>query len=156
MAIDCINGSIDFIVYALPWSSLSLLCMKKTPVLLFFLVTTPLFVLTSCFWTGWQMDYGKPAGQFYAADLGTLGKAFIGKKITVKGTITGHETTKEGDFVVILNGTIRCMSPYLNRRSKAVGNTVFFDGFLRECEPGRVVINPSMSRDPSASFHPKR
>ena len=62
--------------------------MKKTPVLLFFLVTTPLFVLTSCFWTGWQMDYGKPAGQFYAADLGTLGKAFIGKKITVNGTIT--------------------------------------------------------------------
>ena len=102
------------------------------------------------------MDYGKPAAQFYAADLSTLGKVFIGKKITVKGTITGHETTKEGDFVVILNGTIRCMSAYLYRRSKAVGKTVFFDGFLRECEPGRVVINPSMSRDPSASFHPQR
>jgi hypothetical protein len=102
------------------------------------------------------MDYGKPAAQFYAADLGDLGKPFIGKKITVKGTITGHETTKDGEFVVILNGTIRCMSPYLYRRSKAVGKAVFFDGFLRECEPGRVVINPSMSRDPSASFHPQR
>jgi hypothetical protein len=136
--------------------------MKKIPVLLFFLVTTPLFALTSCFWTGWQMDYGKPAAQFYAADLGALGKPFIGKKITVKGTVTGHETTKEGDFVVILNGTIRCLrklsTKYAEsyRRRYKVGKTVFFDGFLRECEPDRVVINPSSGRDPSASFHPKK
>jgi len=102
------------------------------------------------------MDYGKPAAQFYAADLGALGKPFIGKKITVKGTVTGHETTKEGEFVVILNGTIRCMSPYLYRRSKSVGKTVFFDGFLRECEPGRVIIKPSAGRDPSAHFNPKK
>ena len=130
--------------------------MKKTPIALFFIVTAALFTLTSCFWTGWQMDYGKPAAQFYAADLGALGKPFIGKKITVKGTVTGHETTKEGDFVVILNGTIRCINPSLYQKSKAVGKTVFFDGFLRECEPGRVIINPSAGRDPSARFHPKK
>ena len=162
MTIDCINSSIGFIDYALPWSSLSLFCMKKIPVLLFFLVTAPLFALTSCFWTGWQMEYGKPAAQFYAADLGALGTPFIGKKITVKGTVTGHETTKEGEFVVILNGTIRCMrklsTKYTEsyRRRYKVGKTVFFDGFLRECKPSRVVINPSSGRDPSASFNPKK
>ncbi len=136
--------------------------MKNNPLAFFFFATTALFVLTACFWTGWQMDYGKPAAQFYAADLGSLGKPFIGKKITVKGTVTGHETTKEGKSVVILNGTIRCMrklSPEYTesyRRRYRVGKTVFFDGFLRECEPGRVVINPSSGRDPSASFHPKK
>ncbi|MDB4407569.1 hypothetical protein N9179_01630, partial [bacterium] len=72
------------------------------------------------------------------------------------------ETTKEGKSVVILNGTIRCLrklsTKYTEsyRRRYKVGKTAFFDGFLRECEPGRVVINPSMSRDPSASFHPQR
>ena len=108
------------------------------------------------------MDYGKPAAQFYAADLGALGEPFIGKEITVTGTVTGHETTKEGKSVVILNGTIRCMrklsTQYTEnyRRRYKVGKTVFFDGFLRECEPDRVVINPSSGRDPSASFHPKK
>ena len=136
--------------------------MTKKTMALFFLITIAPFAVTACFWTGWQMDYGKPAAQFYAADLGSLGKPFIGKKITVKGTVTGHETTKEGKSVVILNGTIRCMrklSPEYTesyRRRYKVGKTVFFDGFLRECEPGRVVINPSSGRDPSASFHPKK
>ena len=31
------------------------------------------------------MDYGKPVAQLYAADIGALGKPFIGEKIIVKG-----------------------------------------------------------------------
>ena len=37
---------------------------------------------------GWEMDYGKPAAQFLQADLATKEQAVIGKKITVKGTVT--------------------------------------------------------------------
>ena len=54
--------------------------MKNNPLAFFFFAMTALFALTACFWTGWHMDYEKPATQFYAADLGALGKPFIGKK----------------------------------------------------------------------------
>ncbi len=55
---------------------------------------------------------------------------------------SNHETTKEGEFVVILNGTIRCMSPYLYRRSKAVGKTVFLTVFFVNANPAELLSTP--------------
>jgi len=70
--------------------------MKNNPLAFFFFDTTALFALTACFWTGWHIDYEKPATQFYAADLGALGKPFIGKKITVREPLQDMKLASRG------------------------------------------------------------
>ncbi|MDB4666478.1 hypothetical protein OAE86_03275 [Akkermansiaceae bacterium] len=64
--------------------------------------------------------------------------------------------SKASAYIVSFTNAAEAKYTESYRRRYKVGKTAFFDGFLRECEPGRVVINPSMSRDPSASFHPQR
>lgn len=103
---------------------------------------------------GWQMDYGKPAAQFQQENLLEKGKPFIGRKITVKGKVARVDTSDPKTAWVYLEGGIRCNFGKLDLMAKGnkVGKTVHVDGFLRRCEPGDILINPAMNRDPGAPF----
>lgn len=113
-------------------------------------------LLSSC-GKGWQMDYGKPAAQFEAADV--VGKAgnHIGEKITVKGTVAKVETDESGDSWVHLTSGARCNFGDFKRMAESaeVGSTVFVDGFLKKCAEGDVLLEPALLRDPTAPFSPE-
>ncbi len=40
-------------------------------------------------------------------------------------------------------------------KENKVGETAYVDGFLRRCEPGDILIEPALSRDPTAPFTPR-
>jgi hypothetical protein len=103
---------------------------------------------------GWQMDYGKPAAQFQQENLLEKGKPFIGRKITVKGKVARVDTSDPKSAWVWLEGGVRCNYGEFALMAKAnkVGETVHVDGFLRRCEPGDILIDPAMNRDPVAPF----
>lgn len=102
------------------------------------------------------MDYGEPAAQFHSADLVAKGTGFIGKKITVKGTVDRIDTSTPESSWVYLEGGIRCHFREFSAMAQSYGEgqTIYVDGFLRNCETGDVLLDPAMGRDPTASFEP--
>jgi len=52
------------------------------------------------------MDYGQPAAQFLQEDLEANGKAFVGKKITVKGMVAKIDVSDPASSWVHLTGGI--------------------------------------------------
>jgi hypothetical protein len=58
---------------------------------------------------GWEMDYGEPVAQFLQEDVGQKGKAFLGKKVTVKGTVTKVDVGDPDAAWIHLEGGIRCV-----------------------------------------------
>jgi len=114
---------------------------------------------TGCgFIQGWQMDYGRPAAQFMAQDVAALAEPYIGKKITVQGVVEGRDFTDPDDAVLILEHGIFCHFGKFARMAQAYadGETGWVDGFLVQCEPGKIVIRPALGRDPTAHFAPLR
>lgn len=107
---------------------------------------------------GWEMDYGTPAAQFLQEDLESKAQAFVGKKITIKGTVTKVDITVPGSAKVYLAGGIQCnLGGFrLAAESCKVGDTVYMDGFLERCEAGDVLLAPAFPRDPTAPFSPNR
>lgn len=103
------------------------------------------------------MDYGEPAAQFLQNDVATKGKAFVGKKITVKGTVSGVDVTKPGSAQLRLTGGIECNLGKFKLMAEGckLGDTVFVDGFLKRCQAGDVLIDPAYLRDPTAPFNPQ-
>ena len=116
-----------------------------------------LAALTSGCTKGWELDYGKPAAQFLQADLATKGQAFIGKKITVKGTVAKVDVSDPKSVWVHLSGGIKCHFGNFKRMAESykVGEIIYIDGFLKRCKEGDVVIDPAIGRDPTASFSPR-
>ena len=55
------------------------------------------------------MDYGEPVAQFLQEDVGQKGKAFLGKKVTVKGTVTKVDVGDPDAAWIHLEGGIRCI-----------------------------------------------
>ena len=110
--------------------------------------------LFSC--TGWKMDYGKPAAQFHQESLPEKGKPYIGKKVTVKGTVERVDLSDPENAWVHLEGGIRCNFGEfrLVAEGNKIGDGVYVDGFLRRCEPGDILLDPAMGRDPTAPFNP--
>lgn len=106
---------------------------------------------------GWQMDYGKPEAQFLQADLASQGKPFIGKKITVKGTVAKIDVSDPKSSWLHLAHGIQCDLGKFKAMAESckVGDTVYVDGFLIRCEEGDILIGPAMLRDPTAPFSPK-
>ena len=106
--------------------------------------------------TGWQMDYGKPAAQFHQGSLAEKGQPYIGKKITVKGKVARVDTSNPEVAWVWLEGGIRCNFGKFDRMAKGnkVGDIVHVDGFLRRCEPGDILLDPALNRDPTTTFNP--
>lgn len=107
---------------------------------------------------GWRMDYEQPAAQFLQADLASQGKAFIGKKITVKGTVAKVDLTDPAAAWIHLEGGIRCNLGKFKVMAESckMGDTVFVDGFLKQCGEGDMLLEPAMLRDPTAAFAPMR
>ena len=130
--------------------------MRKTFSLL--LATTLACLLTIGCGKGWQMDYGKPAAQFHQKDLVSQGKAFVGKKVTVKGIVEKVDLSDPESPRVFLAGGIECRFGKMKAMAESckAGNTVFVDGILKRCEPDDVLIDPAMLRDPTAPFSPMK
>lgn len=107
---------------------------------------------------GWRMDYGEPAAQFLQADLATRGRAFVGEKITVMGTVTEVDISAPDAARVYLEGGIQCDLGKLTAMAERceIGDTVYIDGFLKRCEEGNILIAPAMLRDPTAPFSPQQ
>ena len=107
---------------------------------------------------GWEMDYGKPAAQFLQADLASQGEAFIGKKITVKGTVSKVDVSDPKSALIHLSGGIQCDLGKCKAMAESckIGDPVYVDGFLKRCEKGDILIDPAMLRDPAAPFSPKQ
>ena len=116
-------------------------------------LSTAASVLASC-GKSWRTDYGAPAAQFEAKDVLAKGAPFIGKKVTVKGTVARADLTRPGAATVYLTDGIICNFGRMEAMAKSVtsGQTVFIDGILAKCEPGGVVIDPAILRDPSAPY----
>ena len=105
----------------------------------------------------WQMDYGTPAAQFLSADLVAKGEQFVGKKITVHGTVTKIDTSDPKSAWIYLDHGVRCNFGKFQAMAaeSRVGDTVSVDGFLMRCEDGNVLLEPAMLRDPTAPFSPE-
>ena len=103
-----------------------------------------------------KMDYGQPAAQFLEKDVATAGKKYLGKKITIKGTVIDVSNPQAG-WIHLGNG-IRCDFSRLPAmaQSKKPGDTAFVDGILKECEEGNILLESAMLRDPTAPFSPTR
>ena len=110
--------------------------------------------LVSGCWQGWQMDYGKPAGQFLAAEVVGKGGAYVGKKVTIKGTVLRVDTSVPDDAVVVLENGITCKFGKFAAMADQykVGETIYVDGYLKRCKPEDVLMEPAMGRDPKAPF----
>ena len=105
-----------------------------------------------------KMDYGQPAAQFLEKDVAALGPKFLGKKITIKGTVTRTDVSDpKAGFIHFGNG-IRCDFSRLPAmaQSKKPGDICFIDGILKECEEGNILLESAMLRDPTAPFSPER
>ena len=103
---------------------------------------------------GWRMDYGKPAAQFLAKDVAAKGNEYVGKKITVKGTLEiGEELIDKESWIVLEHG-IRCNLGNAIAMGLHLGEVLYIDGFLTQCESNNIVLQPAMMRDPAAPFYP--
>ena len=103
------------------------------------------------------MDYGLPAAQFLEEDIASKGKAFVGKKITVKGTVTKVDVSNPRSARIHLTGGIECNLGKFKAMAESckMGDTVYVDGFLERCEKGNVLVESAILRDPTAPFSPE-
>ncbi len=120
------------------------------------LVLIAAFVFSVCSPKSWEMDYGKPAAQFHEKEVSAKGRAFIGKKITVKGIVDKVDTSDPESTWILLSGGTRCNFGKFKAMAEScrVGEEVYVDGFLKRCNEGDVLIEPAMLRDPTAPFDP--
>lgn len=107
---------------------------------------------------GWKMDYADPAAQFLQEELAAKGGAFVGEKITVKGTVEKIDVSVPGSARVFLTGGIQCEFGRFQAMAEGceIGTTVYVDGFLERCKEGDMLLAPAMLRDPTAPFSPMK
>jgi len=103
---------------------------------------------------GCELDYGQPTAQFLAKDLPSKAKIYVGKKITVKGTVTRVDISNPNSSRVYLKDGIECNLGRLQAMATSckIGDTVLVDGFLKRCDDGDILIEPALLRDPAAKF----
>ena len=136
--------------------------MTKLRLLLIYLLgTLGIIGLNGC--KGWILDYGKVAAQFTSSTIEESGQPYIGRKVTVKGTVTKHELDNaSGKLTMVLDDIIRCVSYGTRNEDELlslaafyeIGRVAYFDGFLVKCESGNVLLDPVSGRDPKAPFEP--
>ncbi len=105
---------------------------------------------------GLQMDYGHPTAQFLGSSVATKGKEYVGKKITVKGTVAKVDATDPESVWIQLDDGVRCNLGKFKSMAESckVGDTVYVDGVLKHCESSVVLLEPAILRDPTTSFSP--
>ena len=103
---------------------------------------------------GYELDYGQPTAQFLAKDLPLKAKTYVGKKITVKGTVTRVDISDPNSSRIYLKEGIECNLGTFKAMATSckIGDTVFVDGFLKRCDDGDILIEPALLRDPTANF----
>ena len=103
---------------------------------------------------GWELDYGHPAAQFQQEDLASKGKAFVGKHITVKGTVTKVDISNPKSARIHLMRGIECNLGKFKAMAGSckIGDTVCVGGFLKRCEEDDILMDPAILRDPNAQF----
>ena len=103
---------------------------------------------------GCALDYGQPTAQFLAKDLPLKAKTYVGKKITVKGTVTRVDISDPNSSRIYLKEGIECNLGTFKAMATSckIGDTVFVDGFLKRCDDGDILIEPALLRDPTAEF----
>jgi len=103
---------------------------------------------------GYELDYGQPTAQFLAKDLPLKAKTYVGKKITVKGTVTRVDISDPNSSRIYLKEGIECNLGTFKAMATSckIGDTVFVDGFLKRCDDGDILIEPALLRDPTAEF----
>ncbi len=103
------------------------------------------------------MDYGNPTAQFLEKDLSAMGKAYIGKKITVKGKVS-KVVIYPVPAKIFLESGIECNLGKFTRMAESckVGDEIFVDGILKRVERGKALLDPAVLRDPDADFVPLR
>ena len=136
-------------------TSFSLFNAMNRSVLLRLCLLLSFCLLSGC--SGWKVDYGEPAAQFMEEDVATKGKEFLNQKITVKGTVTKVDVSDPESSKVILQHVIECNLGKLTKmaESSKIGEVVYVDGLLKACEDGKVILDPSILRDPNAKFDPQ-
>lgn len=127
--------------------------MKTRILILLLSILTPL--ITGCR-KGMQMDYGEVEAQFTQDAVASKGKAFVGKKVTVRGTVTKVGISDPKAAWLELENGIRCNLGEMRKMAEGakVGETVYVDGILERCDEGDVLIEPAILRDPTAPFTP--
>ena len=103
---------------------------------------------------GYELDYGQPTAQFFAKDLPSKATTYVGKKITVKGTVTRVDISDPKTSRIYLKEGIECNLGRFKAMATSckIGDTVFVDGFLKRCDDGDILIEPALLRDPTAEF----
>jgi hypothetical protein len=125
--------------------------MRFLPLFIF----SAMMLLLGC--EGWKMDYGNPTAQFLEKDLSAMGKAYIGKKITVKGKVSKVVIYPVPAKVFLDSGT-ECNLGKFTRMAESckVGDEIFVDGILKRLGRGEALLDPAVLRDPDADFVPLR
>ena len=107
---------------------------------------------------GWTMDYGRPAAQFEARDAIALAPDYLRKKITVRGRVSGVDTSDPEHCIVRLDhgvtahfGKFKAMA-----ESCKAGEIVHLDGIVKAVNPSGITLDPAFGRDPQAPFTPVR
>ena len=105
---------------------------------------------------GWELDYGDPEAQFLQEDLAKKGKAFVGKKITVKGTVEKVDVSDPESAWVHMSGGTKCNLGEFKAMAEQykAGEVVFIDGILKRCDANDTLLEPAIGRDPTAPFTP--
>ena len=110
-----------------------------------FFIFLAMMFLVGC--EGWKLDYGKPVAQFLEKDLSAMGKAYLGKKITVKGKVSKvliHPVQAK----VFLESGIECNLGKFTRMAEncKVGDEIFVDGILKSLEKGERAKKKCLSK----------
>ena len=102
------------------------------------------------------LDYGNPEAQINEASLLTSGKSYLGKMVSVKGTVTRQDVSDPGNCMIHLGHSIRC-NLGANKamvESYQVGTTVIITGYLKSCEDGDILLEPAVGTDPNIEWNP--
>lgn len=112
--------------------------------------------LAAC--TGWTVDYGRPAAQFEAVDAGVLAVEHLGDKVSVRGKVKAVDTSDPEHCVVELEGGVTARFGDFKQMAEAceVGEVVYVDGIVAAADSTGVILDRAVSRDPTATFEPKR
>ena len=102
---------------------------------------------------GWALDYGTPAAQFDSRDAVAFAPDYLGKKVSVRGTVQVVDTS---NGIVKLRKGVTAHFPRLKGQIDIceVGKIAFIDGIVSSATPDGVTLKPCLFRDPDAPFDP--
>lgn len=104
------------------------------------------------------MDYGRPAAQFEARDAIALAPDHLKKKVSVRGRVSGVDTSDPEHCIVKLDHGVAAHFGTSKRAAESykVGEIGHLDGIVKAVDPSGITLDPAFGRDPQAPFTPVR